>query len=148
MVVLAAGIVVVLGVLVGTTVWGVTSASTAAFVPVSGAMLWGWYAWRYGWQVEVDGNTVTWRSLLQQRQLRLDQLMGNDTVWFASSYQCLLVRDEPRLLMMASGKGWMAFLEALNERRPDRPFRPTSSDRLSSRFPGAGWFGSFYEREA
>lgn len=35
-----------------------------------------WFAWRIGWSIEVDGDTVEWRTVLRRRTLRLDDLVG------------------------------------------------------------------------
>jgi hypothetical protein len=110
-----------------------------------GVLIWNtyWFAWRIGWSIEVDGDTVEWRTMLRTRTLRLDDLLGNDTF---HGWQRLHARGGYSPIMMTPDRGWITFLERLNACRSDRPFRPTRLSRFGERWPGSRGSNGYYER--
>jgi len=111
-----------------------------------GAVAWNayWFLFRIGYQVEVDGQVVTWRTPLRRRTADLNRLTGVGSLWMGFSR--LTVDGERSLFMMTLGPGWVTFLQALAQAHPTATFPPTALDRLGARWPGAGWFGPGYYR--
>ena len=101
-----------------------------------------WFLFRIGYQLDVDGATVTWRAPLRRRSVPLSDIEGNGAIWFG--FPRLRVRLG-RSLLIAGGPGWVDFLAALATVCPTADIAPTTTDRLAARWPLAGRFRSgFY----
>ena len=124
-------------------------------IPLGIAMFWTvgwiWVAYRMFWRachtVEVEGNTLRWRSALRSGTVDVTDLTGNRNLFgFVGSMQTLRQRSGRPIIVAVYGRGWLQFLDALNAHHPEHPFRASRLARFSAKWPGAGFGSGFYQR--